>query len=258
MKYIWMMLIVIGSAMMSIAQEAYPKVYASVGDDLYAAADGYALLLDLDDLKRLHRDIKAYTTEAQRLTVTGSALDERSGAREYDRYLAELRRLSKQRQALDARYLRMVHELKVRQIEVDLIALRQNPYAFISEAAQLSTTPGSEDAERIETSAMNMQASLDALRTQLMKVREEGNVTMTGCLNDVTAINYWIVQTQKLRMEEAWCEAYRATGHIVDFERAAKRSCGVEHPLSIQWSEHALEYRTKLRKELRKACDGLK
>jgi len=248
------MVLLLGLVSLLAAQGAYPKVYGSVGDDLFAAADGYARLLQMPDLKRIHRDIAAFTTEAKRLQEVGFSLEKKSDADGYNTYLADLRRLAKKKHSLDARYLKVVHGLKVRHIEVDLAALRQNPYPFIQEAAVSHERSEAEGTDRKEDASMDMQASLEALRTQLMQVREEGNETMTGCLNDITAINYWILKVEMLRVEKEWCSAYDATGHIVDFERSAKRVCGAEHPLYLQWKEHSLDYREALRKELKEAC----
>lgn len=237
-----------------IAKNGYPLLYGSIGDELYEVAEGYAPLLKIESLEQVHVHIEDYVRQVQTLKETGLALDKVSTAEGYKSYLADLRRLSQQKKELDSRVLAAIEELKIRQIEVDLTTLRENPYALLSEAAapEVIELNASEGAE---LSAMNMQASLQALKMQLIEVRDDENMTMIDCINDVTAINYWILEVDRLRDEQAWCRAYIGTGQIVDFERSARKACGSEHPLFKQWTEHSEHYRTTVRKELVQTCE---
>lgn len=237
-----------------IAKDGYPLLYGSVGDELYEVSEGYTPLLKIESLDQVHIHIEDYVRQARSLKEMGLALDKLSTAEGYKLYLADLRRLSQQKEELDSRALIAIEELKIRQIEVDLVTLRENPYALLSEAAapEVIELNASEEAEM---SAMNMQASLQALKVQLIEVRDDENRTLIECINDITAINYWILEVDRLRDKGEWCRAYTGTGQIVDFERSARKACGSEHPLFEQWTEHSEQYRKTIRKELAQTCE---
>lgn len=252
----WIRVVIVMMALTTvvIAKDGHPLLYDSIGDELYEVAEGYTPLLKIESLEQVHVHIEDYVRQARSLKETGLTLDKVSTAESHKLYLADLRRLSQQKNELDSRVLIAIEELKIRQIEVDLVTLRENPYSLLSEAAapEVIELNASEEAEM---SAMNMQASLQALKMQLIEVRDDENTTLIECINDITAINYWILEVDRLRDEGEWCHAYKGTGQIVEFERSARKACGSEHPLFKQWTEHSGHYRMTVRKELAQTCE---
>lgn len=245
--------LLLGMALLLSARNGYPLLYGSIGDDLYTAAQGYRALLTMHSFKPAHKSIVDYTAKADGLRKEGLVLDSNSSTRqERKNYIAALRKLSLQKQEIDTMLLRIIGELRMQHRDAELVWLGKNPYPLLRNAA-LHTSSQSVAANDLNRSEINLQRSFLVLKEELVKARSE-NSPLAECLNDVTAINYWIIEVEKLRDEQAWCSAYAASEQIVNFERSARKHCGTTEPLYIRWKERSLAYRTTLRQELGNAC----
>lgn len=233
-------------------RSGYPLLYSSIGDDMYIAAEGYRPLLKMQSFKQSHKIIYDYTVKAEKLRKEGLALDAKNTQQDRKNYITALRKLSLQKQEIDTVLLRIIRELRMQHSEADLIQFSKNPYLPLRNAARHASSQ-SVVSEELNTSETDMLSSFLALKEELTQARR-ANTPLAECLNDVTAINYWIVEVEKLRDEQEWCRAYAASEQIVNFERLARKHCGAAQLLYMQWKERSLAYRTTLRKELGDAC----
>ena len=242
-----------------LAKDVYPALYSAIGDEVYRAADGYRALTEITSFKKDDALYSIYIKKADQLKEEGFGLDKESTNEQREQYLVALRKLSKEKGKINRSVLKSIRQLKADKMDADLALLSRNPYPLIRQASIVKkATVSPKELTRKEKVPHterpgNMQDSLADLKEQLLMARSE-NSSREKCLNDITAINYWIVKADELSENEEWCRANDACKQVVSYERASKTTCGEDDPLYIQWQDYSAIYRTTLKKEFSDAC----
>ncbi|MDX1295901.1 MAG: hypothetical protein R3302_06530, partial [Sulfurimonadaceae bacterium] len=71
---------------------------------------------------------------------------------------------------------------------------------------------------------------------------------------DITAVNYWMLHAEQSRYRHDSCGALEAMKQVSGFEASARKSCGDQEPLYIEWRKRSLPYRTTLQTEFAQLC----
>lgn len=248
--------VVIGLTLGAMAQSSYPSLYAGIGDGVYKSADGYKTLMKLESFKSEHGALKAYVEKARQLKTKGFALDNEENKEQSKEYIAALRELAKEKKALDRTVLRKIRMLKEQKAYAELETLAKNPDPMIAGAAEVkrmqhSKPPGKERAKGKPED--DLRRSLMELKGRLLSARSE-NSPEVHCLNDITAVNYWMAEAETFKKQRDWCKAHDACVQTINFERAAAKSCDAENPLYKKWRERSEKYRIEYKNEYAKAC----
>lgn len=238
------------------AQSSYPLLYAGIGDGVYKSAEGYEALMKLESFKSEQALLRTYSLKARQLKERGFALDKQEHKERSGEYIAALRELDKEKKELHRRVLKKIGLLKKQKAYAELEVLMKSPDPEIARAAYVKDGTISEPIGRSTSKtapADELQRSLIKLKGRLLTARNE-NSPDVRCLNDITAINYWMVEADVRKKGRDWCRAYDACEQTINFERAAARSCSEEDPLYQTWRKRSEQYRTAYKDEYAKAC----
>ncbi|MDX1296501.1 MAG: hypothetical protein R3302_09535, partial [Sulfurimonadaceae bacterium] len=226
-KLILAFLIVSGCALHA-SRSAYPVLYGSIGDKVYRAAEGYGELLKLDYFKKHEALLKGYMQKAETARNEGTSLDQDSSDRERRiAYIAMLRNLDKERKAVDERILHEIDYLGGSYNITILGVLKTNPYEAVSQ--RVKRYLNKPVVENGELPPIDLQSSLALLKERLMQSRSSGDAKMQ-CLNDITAVNYWMLHAEQSRYRHDSCGALEAMKQVSGFEASARKSCGDQEP----------------------------
>lgn len=77
------------------------------------------------------------------------------------------------------------------------------------------------------------RVSLADLKDELHRLRESEEEAQTACLNDITAINYWMIRV--LEGEKDACALSDAIRQMKSYDKSAAQSCGAESMRYIEW-----------------------
>ena len=94
--------------------------------------------------------------------------------------------------------------------------------------------------------------SLAGLKDELYALREEENEELMACLNDITAINYWMLKV--LEHEKQACERRDATKQMKSYDKASAISCGRGSMRYIEWHGRIKPYVGKKLFEAEAGC----
>ena len=237
------------------AQNPYPPLYGAIGDKVYAAAEGYGALADKAAFEENRVALNLFVKKADRLKREGFLLSESATKGQRSAYIASLRSMFEEKKSLDHAVLQQISRLKAAGKRAELLALSENPYALIRNAAYVAPVTPAKKTEKSAAAEMpeDLWQSLAELKEKLLGARNQKSPDMQ-CLNDVTAMNYWMAEAEEQKAGRAWCKAHDACEQIISFERAARKSCSKEHPLYERWRAYSVEYRTTLKKELSRMC----
>ena len=237
------------------AQNPYPPLYGAIGDKVYAAAEGYGALANMKPFEENRVALNLFVKKADRLKLEGFMLSKSATKEQRSAYIASLRSLFEEKKTLDHAVLKQINLLKAGGKRAELLALSDNPYALIRNAAYVAPVAPVKKTKKSAVVEMpeDLWQSLAELKEKLLEARNQNSPDMQ-CLNDVTAMNYWMAEAEEQKAGRAWCKAHDACEQIINFERAARKSCSKEHPLYERWRAYSIEYRTTLKKELSGMC----
>ena len=77
------------------------------------------------------------------------------------------------------------------------------------------------------------QKNLLSLKDELYALRESGEKEKTACLNDITAVNYWMIRV--LKNENDDCAMMDAIKQMKSYDKALSNSCGEGSMRYIEW-----------------------
>lgn len=252
LKKLFFAIVITGAIGLAAVQGAYPVLYGTIGDEVYRASEGYGALLKIGYFKKHGALLEGYIAEAERTRKEGLALDQDSSDR--DRriaYIAALRELDKARRSVDARIFHEIDYLGGSYNITILGALKTNLYEPLRKRVERYLDKPV--VENGELPPIDLQSSLAVLKERLMQSRSSGDVQMQ-CLNDITAVNYWMLHAEQSRYRHDSCGAFDATQQVSGFEASARKSCGDQEPLYVEWRKRSQPYRTTLKTEFAQQC----
>lgn len=77
------------------------------------------------------------------------------------------------------------------------------------------------------------QTNIASLKEELYRLREDGEEEKMACLNDITAMNYWMIKV--LQSSKSACSKAEAIRQMKSYDKAAAHSCGRQSLRYIQW-----------------------
>lgn len=237
------------------AENMRPQLYASIGEKVYLSADGYEELLQEEYFAHNHDFLLDYVTKAKALQEKGLRLDKQSDKASRAEYVNALRHLEEQSIQIEHKVSEDLNALLVQQQFKVLKALKNSllPYVRDSIAVRSAISGVLPDEKHLNVAQKENEILLEfkALKTQLLDARAS-NSERADCLNDITAVVYWMQETDAVSNEV--CKAYNACHQVSSFTKAAKKSCGKEDSLYQKWFEASKKHRTTLKDSYAKEC----
>ncbi len=96
------------------------------------------------------------------------------------------------------------------------------------------------------------QLSLENLKEELYILRESEEQTQTECLNDITAINYWMINI--LENERDACAVSDAIKQMKSYDKKSAKTCGRKSMRYIEWHGRIKPYAGKRLFQAEAAC----
>ncbi|MBE0498625.1 MAG: hypothetical protein IBX43_05210 [Campylobacterales bacterium] len=96
------------------------------------------------------------------------------------------------------------------------------------------------------------QQSLANLKEELCVLRESEEQTQTACLNDITAINYWMIKI--LENERDACALSDAIKQMKSYDKKSAKTCGRNSMRYIEWHGRIKPYAGKRLFQAEAAC----
>lgn len=96
------------------------------------------------------------------------------------------------------------------------------------------------------------QQSLANLKEELYVLRESEEQTQTECLNDITAINYWMIKI--LENESDACTVSDAIKQMKSYDKKSAKTCGRNSMRYIEWHGRIKPYAGKRLFQAEAAC----
>lgn len=122
----------------------------------------------------------------------------------------------------------------------------------IPEIVDKPETPVQETPKKELTEIEYYRQSLAGLKEELYALREEQNEEKMACLNDITAINYWMIKV--LEHENEACERRDAIKQMKSYDKASATSCGRSSMRYIEWHGRIKPYVGKRLFEAEAGC----
>lgn len=243
---------IVGHAVLFSAQTPYPTLYGSIGDRIFEAAAGYKALLDTAYFAGEEGVLRPFLEKAQKARAAGFELEKASGDKEGRLvYIRTLRVLEQEQKTIDGHLLEAIDRLGSGGDTSVLETLKTNPYGPIR--MRVESYLVAPVIENGDLPPLDLKRSLEGLKQRLMEARATG-ASQEQCLNDITAVNYWMLDAERARYRRAWCRAYDAAQQTVNFEASARGSCGEKRAIYEEWRKRSLPYRTTLRTEFETQC----
>lgn len=253
----WMLFLVMIFMSTLQAQSERPALFSSIGEHVYLSADGYEKLLEQDYFSQEYSEMEAYVLHARELQRRGLTLDKQSNKQSRSDYVNALRDLDKQTVAIEYKIKDDLQRLLREKNYALLQALKNNPLEYVRDSVAVRSAVSGVILVAHETNTIDSESNtsreFNALKASLLQARDTGNES-AQCLNDITAVVYWIQEVDRLENEP--CKAVHACDQVHRFVKAAKTSCTKEHPLYIKWSEASQNYRTKLKDNFNHKCNN--
>lgn len=217
-----------------IAEELYPKFYASMGDVLYEDAKGFERLIQSDYFKKEYIDIHTYLLLSSETKKLGYKIDIESTSPERIKYVKALRFLNLQNSEICTKISRRI-ELLFKQSQYDFLSsLRDNSALCIQSSAIIKTAielnaEQTNSSDRISTFS-NVQTAFNDYKKELLKARENENAS--ECLNDLTALYHYFIAIE-IAQENYSCKDFdEAYEQMNRYYHAVGLSCIKEENLN--------------------------
>ena len=204
-----------------MAEEFYPKFYASMGDVLYNDAKGFELLLQSDYFKKEFTDIRAYLLLSSETKKLGYKIDSKNRSPERIEYVKALRFLNLQNTLISAKISRRL-EVLFKQSQYDYLStLRNNRALCVKESTVLTRALERKNEIPNRNSSIDINTLFYKYKKELLKAREDEN--SSECLNDLTALYHYFIEI-KVAQEEYNCK---------DFDEAYEQMRGYYHAIKM-------------------------
>lgn len=244
----------------------FPQSFSATGNGIYANIQTYKAIKPLEKYQSRPELIKAFCIDANVTMEKGFSIDRMKDDPEAEvtkemikDYVKDLRRLSAQKEEIDEvlqkdvqrlvqannfEVLRGFQEAGVifsMQTQQVLEAYKQKKKqeelardrAFIQTLAQKEEADADEPPVQEEDTLDFYKKNLNDLKNELYVLREEGDEEKTACLNDITAINYWIIRV--LENDEDDCALMSAIKQMKSYDKVLGDSCGKDSMRYVEW-----------------------
>ncbi len=127
------------------------------------------------------------------------------------------------------------------------IAVVQTPSSVVVEV------PPKVQEKKVLTKLEYYEQNLVRLKEELYELRESGDQEKMNCLNDITAMNYWMINL--LKNERDACVARDAIKQMKSYDKSSVNSCGRDSIRYIEWHGRIKPYVGRKLFEAEAACN---
>lgn len=107
------------------------------------------------------------------------------------------------------------------------VAVAKTPASTLKEVS-----PATEE-KKVLTKLEYYEQNLIRLKEELYELRESGDQEKTACLNDITAMNYWMINL--LKNERDACAVRDAIKQMKSYDKSSVNSCGRDSIRYMEW-----------------------
>lgn len=235
----------------------FPLLYRGIGDNIYSNTEAYKQLLKYDYFQRKHEALSAFVLKSDALREEGFALDASSDAAAKKGYITKLRQLDKENTYIRGTLSSDLPKLR-NEREFELLRLMDTfnmPELSNSKEVKVALSQLSKNADEImptvDYNTLDHAGMLKFYKEKLLIARIDESPEVE-CLNDITAINYWILEVDKYSDDA--CKAKDAVKQIDIFFKSSRQSCGSKNRRYLEFKKRTREYRTSMAKRLHAEC----
>ncbi len=239
------------------ANPPYPFIFSSVSDKIYQHLDGYKELIEIEYFSNNCIELREYITELELLKKEGFRVEIDLSSPLKNSYAKSIRNQEDKLKHINDKISKKLAELLENKEYSILILLKESSLDFVKNSYEVSFAKEAYESpqkqnETIE-SQISLESSLSILKDKLIKSREV-NSSLSACLNDITSINYFMIQVDKESLLNKPCKALKYIGNLQEYDRNSQLSCKEEISYYDKWHTKSESYRTTLLLKLRDSC----
>ncbi len=99
--------------------------------------------------------------------------------------------------------------------------------------SDIKAAPSVVEEKKVLTKLEYYEQNLIRLKEELYELRDSGDNEKVGCLNDITAINYWMIDL--LKNERDACATRDAIKQMKSYDKSSVNSCGRDSLRYMEW-----------------------
>jgi len=239
------------------ANSQYPLIFSSFTDTIYKEHEGYQELLKIDCFDTSSPELKQAVMELERLKEEGFALDINPTTALKNSYAKSMRREAQNLQKYNAIIKKELEKLLLNREYKILLALQESSLAFVKNSKEVAfakvvyETPSQNNREIQDE--ISLELSLLILKDKLFQARDN-NSSLATCLNDITSVNYFMIESEKAISLNQPCEALKQIENLRQYDTASHISCKENIVYYERWHTKSLNYFTTINAELRTLC----
>jgi hypothetical protein len=239
------------------ANAQYPLLFSSFTDPIYKEHEGYKELLKIEYFDTSSPELKQAVIELERLKEEGFALDINPTTALKNSYAKSMRREAKNLQKYNAIIKKELEKLLLNREYKILLSLQESSLAFVKNSKEVAfakivyDTPSQNNREIQDE--VSLEVSLLVLKDKLFQARDN-NSSLASCLNDITSVNYFMIETEKALSLNQPCEALKQIENLREYDTASRTSCKEDSAYYERWHAKSEKYLTTINAELRTLC----
>ncbi len=235
----------------------YPFLFSSVSDKIYQHLDGYKQLVKIEYFSTNCIELREYINELELLKKEGFRLEVDASSPLKNSYAKSIRNQEEKLKQINNKISKKLAVLFKNKEYSILILLKESSLEFVKNSYEVSfateafESPSNKN-ETIERQ-ISLESSLSILKDKLIKSRDI-NSSLSACLNDITSINYFMIQVDKEILQNNSCKALKYINNLQEYDRSSQASCKEEISYYNKWHTASENYRTTLLIGLRNSC----
>lgn len=239
------------------ANPPYPFIFNSISDKIYQHLDGYKELAAIEHFGSNCPALNQYIDELELLKKEGFKLEHYSTHALKNSYAKAIRNQEKKINTADYKITKELAKLFGNKEYGILILLKESSLEFVKNSYEVNFAKEAYESpskqKKTIKSQISLQSSLTILQDRLFQSREKKS-SLSACLNDITSINYFMIEVDKQRLLNNPCGALRYIDKLQEFDRDSQVSCKEDISYYDKWHAKSEPYRTTLLQELRNSC----
>jgi len=239
------------------ANPHYPLIFSAVSDKIYQHLDGYKELIEIEYFSTNCIELKEYINELELLKKEGFRVEMDLTSPLKNSYAKSIRNQNNRINYINDKISKKLAEaFKNKEYNI-LILLKESSLDFVKNSYEVSFAKEAYESplkqnETIE-SQISLESSLSILKDKLIKSRD-ANSSLSACLNDITSINYFMIQVDRESLLNKPCKAIKYIDYLQEYDRSSQISCKEELSYYKKWHTKSESYRTTQLIDLRNSC----
>jgi len=239
------------------ANPHYPFLFSSVSDKIYQHLDGYKQLIKIEYFNTNCIELREYINELELLKKEGFKLEMDLSSPLKNSYAKSIRNQEEKLKQINDKISKKLAELFKNKEYSILILLKESSLEFVKNSYEVSFAKEAYESplnqNKTIESQISLESSLSILKDKLIKSRD-ANSSLSACLNDITSINYFMIQVDKESLLNKPCKAIKYIDYLQEYDRSSQISCKEETSYYNKWHTKSESYRTTQLIDLRNSC----